>query len=221
MLTSPLQTTIGIPILIILLRLITYGFSLTPLGNPPESLQSGNYGHPPRATWWLKQSFLYFLGLLGMKACVFVIFRLCPWIVRVGDWALKWTEGNETVQVFFVMLFFPLIMNALQYYIIDSFIKEQKPGEHEQIPSEDGDDEDGSRSRRERSITAEVEEDDERDLDGNPEATKDGVIVKDKRLSSNGAAKTNADSQKLREYDPAVDGETSSSTSSDVGTNNR
>ncbi|KAL8741818.1 MAG: hypothetical protein Q9190_005612 [Brigantiaea leucoxantha] len=112
-------------------------------------------------------------------------------------------------------------MNALQYYIIDSFIKEQKPGEHEQIPSEDGDDEDGSRSRRERSITAEVEEDDERDLDGNPEATKDGVIVKDKRLSSNGAAKTNADSQKLREYDPAVDGETSSSTSSDVGTNNR
>jgi len=127
LLNLAIDTTIGIPILIVLLRLIHAGASLTPIANPPESIKSGNYGQPPKVTWWLKQSILYFLGLLGMKACVFLIFTLCPWIIMVGNWALRWTEGNEAIQIAFVMLIFPLIMNALQYYIIDSFIKNNKP----------------------------------------------------------------------------------------------
>lgn len=119
------QTTVGIPILILLLRLFTSLVSYTPLGSPPESIQSGNYGSPPRAWWWLKQSLIYFCGLFGMKFCVLIIFIMFPWISRVGDWALGWTEGNEKLQIVFVMMLFPLIMNALQYYIIDSFIKKQ------------------------------------------------------------------------------------------------
>jgi hypothetical protein len=137
-----IDTTLGIPILIVILRLLTAGASLTALADPPESIRSGNYGTPPRATWWLKQSMIYFLGLLGMKSCVFVIFELLPWIVQVGDWALRWTEGNEAVQVAFVMLIFPLIMNALQYYIIDGFIKNQsratEDGAEQDGPGEDG-----------------------------------------------------------------------------------
>lgn len=120
------QTTLGIPILIILLRVITALFSMTDFGQPNESIQSGNYGNPPRAAWWVKQSFIYFIGLMMMKICVLIIFLVLPWISQVGDWALRWTEGNETLQVIFVMLFFPLIMNATQYYIIDSFIKKQE-----------------------------------------------------------------------------------------------
>ena len=114
-----------------LLCLLHRLFLLTPLANPPESLQSGNYGQPPRATWWLKQSVVYFLGLLGMKFCVFVLFQLLPWIAWIGDWALRWTEGNEAVQITFVMFVFPVIMNAIQYWIIDGFIK---------APSNDSDD---------------------------------------------------------------------------------
>ena len=123
LLNLAIDTTLGIPILIVMLRLVTAGVSLTPLANPPESIRSGHYGTPPRAMWWLKQSMIYFIGLLCMKTCVFFIFELLPWIVQVGDWALRWTEGNEAIQIAFVMLIFPLIMNALQYYIIDSFIK--------------------------------------------------------------------------------------------------
>lgn len=63
------------------------------------------------------------MGLLGMKICVFFLIELLPFIVKVGDWALRWTEGNAAVQIFFVMLLFPVIMNAIQYYIIDIFIK--------------------------------------------------------------------------------------------------
>lgn len=101
----------------------------TSLGKPIESIESGHYGHPPQAWWWLKQSLIYFCGLMGMKVCVLILFMLLPWISRIGDWALSWTEGNEKLQIVFVMMLFPLIMNAMQYYIIDSFIKEKKPSD--------------------------------------------------------------------------------------------
>ena len=203
------QTTLGIPILIVLLRVLHHAFSLTPLANPPESIESGHYGRPPRASWWLKQSFIYFLGLLGMKCCVFLIFQLCPWIIRVGDWALKWTEGNEMVQVFFVMLFFPVIMNALQYYIIDGFIKDQKPADHEPIPSDDeeeNDDEHHSRRRTPRPVGATGGDGvyDSEDED----TTKHGETVKAAEVSDKTRPK------KLDEYDPATDGDRGSSSGS-------
>ncbi len=190
-----MKTTVGIPILVVLLRLLTHGFSLTPLGDPPDAIQSGNYGRPPKTTWWLKQSFIYFLGLLGMKACVFFIFQICPWIIRVGDWALRWTEGNEMVQVFFVMLFFPVVMNALQYYIIDSFIKDQKPSDHDPIPCEDGD-EDSVHERGEEHDGAH---------DSDAENTKDGTAIK--VSEGKDKPKLRVEPKRLDEYDPAVDGE--------------
>ncbi|TLS28089.1 hypothetical protein PpBr36_01096 [Pyricularia pennisetigena] len=125
LLNLAIDTTLGIPILILLVRLTTMLVSRTPLGKPSESIQSGFYGNPPKWQWWLKQSIIYFCGLFGMKICVLIIFLVIPWISHVGDWALGWTEGNEKLQIVFVMMLFPLIMNAMQYYIIDSFIKER------------------------------------------------------------------------------------------------
>lgn len=123
-----------------------------------------------------------------MKACVFVIFKLCPWIIGVGDWALKWTEGNETVQVFFVMLFFPLIMNALQYYIIDSFIKEHRSAEHEPLLQEDEEDEHISQTQNEgnRIRESEDDEDSELDLGDDAEQAKSEQLTKGSRRGGNG-----------------------------------
>jgi hypothetical protein len=160
-----IDTTLGIPILILLLHGLTKLFLRTSLGDPPESLESGRYSmnqsfgapthrsaaapalnrststylpsagahtlpvpEPPRYAWWAKQSLIYFLGLFLMKLIVLLIFIACPWIVQVGDWALKWTEGDEVLQVGFVMLFFPVVMNACQYVLIDSFIKGRSEG---------------------------------------------------------------------------------------------
>ena len=133
----------------------------------------------------------------------------------MGDWALRWTEGNETVQVFFVMLFFPVIMNALQYYIIDGFIKDQKPGDHEPIPSDDGeesDDEGDRRARRRRSRGP------DQGLDGTYENDEDESVkaaaVSDKGSLPDGVAKLRSDPKKIDEYDPANDGERGSSSGS-------
>jgi len=199
-----IDTTIGIPILIILLRILTALFTLTPLGSPPDSLRSGNYGTPPRALWWCKQSLIYFLGLMGMKICVLIIFLVAPWISRVGDWALKWTEGDEVLQVAFVMLVFPVIMNATQYYIIDSFIKNQTEVEYDVVvdaeSGDSGEDTDGEEEGEEGSEDAEL-------------LSKSVVpveTVKSKRFGKgSGSGHQNPLKTGHRDYDPLFDGETS------------
>ena len=155
-----------------------------------------------------------------MKLCVFFIFKLCPWIIEIGDWALRWTEGDERIQIFFVMLFFPLVMNALQYYIIDSFIKGKKPGDHEPIPSEDGS-ETGEDQVGVAQRSASADLDRYRSIDQNEEGEVDKATgntghpletqhsPSDKSLKKADAKTEPVDS--IDEYDPALDGEGSSS----------
>ncbi|KAI0199150.1 vacuolar membrane protein-domain-containing protein [Astrocystis sublimbata] len=202
LLNLAIDTTIGIPILIILLRLLTALASYTPFGNPYESIQSGNYGSPPKALWWLKQSVIYFCGLFGMKICVLIIFLILPWISRVGDWALGWTEGNEKLQIFFVMMLFPLIMNGIQYYIIDSFIKKRETHTHERLPQDDRDDErdpfDDSFGEEDSDGLLSSDDDDDEDDAGH------GTVPVESKSSGKGGAGPNAH----EEYDPDLDGQT-------------
>ena len=81
-----------------------------------------------------------------MKLFVLCLFALLPWLPWVGDWALRWTEGNEAVQIAFTMFIFPLLMNGLQYWIIDSLIMDKSRGKEDgyrQVQGDDNDDEDG------------------------------------------------------------------------------
>lgn len=57
-----------------------------------------------------------------MKLFVWLLFALLPWLPWIGDWMLRWTEGNEALEIAFSMFIFPLAMNAVQYWIIDNFI---------------------------------------------------------------------------------------------------
>ncbi|KAJ5102827.1 hypothetical protein N7532_003356 [Penicillium argentinense] len=151
-----IDTTLGIPILILVLRFLNFLAAYTPLANPPESIESGNYGQPPRAFWWFKQSIIYFVGLISMKICVFFLIQLLPFIVKLGDWALQWTEGNTAIQIAFVMLLFPVIMNAIQYYIIDIFIK--KPLSYNNYTSDDTTDDSTTDSERREALLDGIDE---------------------------------------------------------------
>lgn len=153
-----------------------------------------------------------------MKFCVFIIFQICPWIEQVGDWALKWTEGNETVQVFFVMLFFPVVMNALQYYIIDGFIKDQRPKDHhERIPTEDEDDgnvnshDDVGRRSQGQDGTATDDTDVGGDEADKQAETSQPHEPKELLSSSQGSPTATRGGLKTLEYDPITDGERSGS----------
>jgi hypothetical protein len=161
----------------------------------------------------MKQSFIYFIGLMGMKFCVLVIFLLAPWISRVGDWALRWTEGDEALQVIFVMLVFPVIMNATQYYIIDSFIKNQKP-EHELIPDDDDEIEHEADFREDASGSSEqiLSEDEDAELAAKADGGKKVVVERVKRKNEGSGISSPKKSGLLtgsKDYDPIYDGESS------------
>ncbi len=194
LLNLAIDTTIGIPILIGLLKIFTVGASYTALAKPLESIESGHYGTPPKAGWWAKQCLLYFPSLIGMKICVFIIFQLCPWLGRVGDWALRWTEGNEAVQIAFVMFIFPLIMNALQYYIIDTFIKQKKNG-----PQVDGEEQIGRGSSDEHGALLAGDE------SGHGRSLDEDETCKARTRSS--SPKRSGPLERIRSYDPDKDGE--------------
>ena len=126
-----------------------------------------------------------------MKFFVYVLFQMLPWLPWVGDWALKWTEGNNTLQIVFTMFFFPLIMNAIQYYIVDSFIKEKNPGDQ------------GQNDQRREGDEA-TEENDERgrlmadndDVDNNGEDEEHQYEARKDRVL------TNSEEEPLKEINP-------------------
>lgn len=211
LLNLAIDTTIGIAILVVLLKILHRAFALTPLANPPESIRSGNYGHPPRTSWWLKQSLIYFLGLIGMKLCVLAIFAFLPWIAWVGDWALRWTEGNTAVQITFVMFIFPLIMNALQYWIIDNFIKDPEQGDsrYQVAAGDDSDDDEDDEwlERQRQRREAGIDEDSDSDVE---------AVPKEPLKEVNPTPIPARRSPKEAEYDPATDGAGSGSSRSAV-----
>ncbi|KAF4301621.1 putative fk506-binding protein 2 precursor protein [Botryosphaeria dothidea] len=207
LLNLAIDTTIGIPILVGLLRVLHALFLKTPIANPPESIKSGHYGSPPRATWWGKQCFIYFLGLFGMKFCVFLIFQLLPWLGWVGDWALRWTEGNEAVQIAFVMLIFPLVMNALQYYIIDSFIKDPAGGEgHDQLHSGHTSEEEEERRHLRESLDDDSDDDDYASGRESFDPRK-----RPSRIDTHDVALKEANPTPVPQYDPSIEASSSSS----------
>lgn len=209
-----------------LVRLTTILASYTALGDPPESIQSGNYGYPPNAVWWLKQALIYFIGLFGMKVVVLILFLAFPWLARVGDWALKWTEGNERLQIAFVMMLFPLIMNAFQYYVIDTYIKKRAPADevsqgHVPIPSDDDDDTEASaegdapRHHRYDDPLPDSDDDDDVDVDDLVASTESLRLNRARDTGKAGETKAKAGAAtavqqvnlKPAEYDPEVDGD--------------
>ncbi|KAI9270448.1 vacuolar membrane protein-domain-containing protein [Phascolomyces articulosus] len=89
-------------------------------------IKSGEYGPPPlrrRLLPWARQTGVFILSEALMKLCVLGLFCLCPFLFDVGNWALRWTRGNYRYQVVFVMFIFPCIMNAVQFWIVDTIVK--------------------------------------------------------------------------------------------------
>ncbi|CCG82745.1 Predicted protein [Taphrina deformans PYCC 5710] len=113
-----LDTTVGVGLIWLLLRTLSSVCSLFQL----QGTTSGVYGNPPKWTWWLKQSTVYTIGLALMKTTVFIILTTIPQLSVVGNFLLKWSERHEKLRIFFVMFFFPLVMNIVQYVIIDNIV---------------------------------------------------------------------------------------------------
>jgi len=119
------DTTLGVPVLWVFLKILDAFCELLEL----HGTKSGDYGGlPPKWSWWFRQSCIYTVGLALMKTTVFILLNLVPELSTVGEFLLRWTYGHKKLRIFFVMFFFPLIMNIVQYIIIDNILKASTEG---------------------------------------------------------------------------------------------
>jgi hypothetical protein len=106
-----------------------------------KGYESGKYGSPPSIAYWARQAAVYVFALTTMKILVVGLFAAWPGISTVGDWLLSWTAigDGDVIQVILcvsylrgysglilrhsVMGIFPIIMNILQFWLIDSIVK--------------------------------------------------------------------------------------------------
>ncbi|CAN6663422.1 hypothetical protein TRVA0_035S00364 [Trichomonascus vanleenenianus] len=118
------DTTIGVPVLWFFLFIVhTVAYRLN-----VREIVSGQYGHPPRWRAFFKQAVLYLIALILMKIMLYAFFWWMPFVDELGQFLISWTDFSPVLQVTFVMMLFPLVMNTLQYYLVDSII--QSPEYH-------------------------------------------------------------------------------------------
>ncbi|EGF98913.1 uncharacterized protein MELLADRAFT_76003 [Melampsora larici-populina 98AG31] len=153
-----IDTTLGVFILLLILRFLTHLLSVL-LRLPPASmgLASGTYPRPFLISW-LKQLGLYLIALALLKLTVVAMFYVGgETLIRFGDRLIEAVSPNAKVQVVIVVMVGPTILNVLQFLLIDSFIRHTPTPVHELLESDD-EEEEGDGSYRPSS-------DEEEDLD--------------------------------------------------------
>ncbi|KAG0148805.1 hypothetical protein CROQUDRAFT_654377 [Cronartium quercuum f. sp. fusiforme G11] len=176
------DTTLGVFILYLILRFLTYLLSAT-LRLPPAALglASGTYPRPFLLSW-VKQLGLYLLALGILKVVVVGMFMVGgESLVRFGDRVIEAVSPNPRVQVVVVVMVGPTLLNVLQFLLIDSFIRHTPQPVHELIDSDDENPE-----RPYKSPSEDEEEDEERDDSDADEAGggERAGLVSDRRQSA-------------------------------------
>lgn len=116
------DTTIGIPILYFFIN----GISIISIFFKINGIKSGEYGNPPNLMNYLKQLLIYLLSLSLMKLSIYLIMNYFPILIKLSFWLLSRLDKYPEIQISFVLLIFPLIMNTFQYYVIDNLIQSKK-----------------------------------------------------------------------------------------------
>ncbi|KAI0278616.1 vacuolar membrane protein-domain-containing protein [Russula aff. rugulosa BPL654] len=114
-----IDTTLGVGAIYLALHLLTWLFTDK---LQFKGFQSGQYGSPPSLNYWARQAAVYVVSLTSMK--IFVVILLA-WrrLLDIGAWLLSWLGNGDTAQVVFTMGLFPIFMNVVQFWLIDSIVK--------------------------------------------------------------------------------------------------
>ncbi|EOR03646.1 Vacuolar membrane protein [Wallemia ichthyophaga EXF-994] len=151
-----IDTTVGVLIIYGLMKLFHW-ILVTKLNK--QRFHSGHYGSPPSILF-------YVLILTLMKLLVVASLALFPFIFSVSDFLLD--EMGPNAQVIISMCVWPLIMNVMQFWLIDSLIKSkttpQDNGFRAQTSLDDfdvGDDDDDDDTEHQRFLTKPNPDDEE------------------------------------------------------------
>lgn len=118
------DTTIGVPLLwacLYYVYILAFKLKMT-------KIVSGQYGNPPEFAAFAKQAGLYMIALILAKVFLYLILYTVPFLDDWGAYLISWTNFDLRVQILFVMFIFPAVMNAVQYYLVDTMIQSPEYG---------------------------------------------------------------------------------------------
>jgi len=124
-----LDTTLGVGIIYVLVHGLTYllaqrmnlpGFATT---DYQLGMRQSLYQWAPWSCW-LRQLGVYLVAIIVMKLSVVALINAAPFLLTFGAWLLGLFGTHRSLQVIFAMAIFPLIMNTVQFWLVDTVLRD-------------------------------------------------------------------------------------------------
>jgi len=132
-----LDTTLGTLITFVLLRLTerVFGYDSGDYGH--ESEARIDWEHAPDYRKWGRQILGWVAICFSMKgALASLMFAGRPVWERVGTFATNWCADDPQLQLVFVMICTPTVMNIFQFLVTDQFIKSKPASPNARLRAE-------------------------------------------------------------------------------------
>ena len=130
-----IDTIFGLLVCTGLLRVVQWSFQRW----RALAFQSGDYGQPPRWKSWLYQLSVWLVVCLFVKCLILlVIWAFDAELEAAASFLLEPVSSDPKVELVFVVIVIPVILNATMFWVTDSFIKSRnrkKPAEEPLIDS--------------------------------------------------------------------------------------
>eukprot|EP00403_Amphidinium_massartii_P009609 CAMPEP_0178420372 /NCGR_PEP_ID=MMETSP0689_2-20121128/26094_1 /TAXON_ID=160604 /ORGANISM="Amphidinium massartii, Strain CS-259" /LENGTH=251 /DNA_ID=CAMNT_0020041843 /DNA_START=3 /DNA_END=755 /DNA_ORIENTATION=- len=128
-----MDTTLGVFVEYLYLRAVMAGLRM--LLRDVEDYQTGVYIHASTGEFmqrrYIKQLLVWIFVVSAMKvSIVLLMFALSAPLEKIAEFILWPFEGKNSLKLLVVMIFTPVTMNSLQFWVVDNFIKRRtKPSE--------------------------------------------------------------------------------------------
>jgi hypothetical protein len=123
-----LDTTVGVVLNWVFLEVVSslaVRFAWHTLATP------GDYGEPPQLTIWLKQLVAWIVVIFSTKAVIALAILVCEKpLAAAALWLFAPLQPYPRTELAIVMIACPCLMNALQFWVQDSFLKKDARADH-------------------------------------------------------------------------------------------
>jgi hypothetical protein len=111
-----------------------------------EILKFGEYGNPPKMMLFFPQLAIWLLIVITGKIGITIVQLYLSKPLGIGiKWVLSWFHKRPPLELVLVMIIIPVIVNAVQFWLTDSFLKKdekQQADKNNHIPLDQDSDDD-------------------------------------------------------------------------------
>ena len=123
-----LTSTVGCTTNLLMLTLVERFSSKYRNSCTVEIQNFGEYGNPPKLKRWFVQLVVWLGIVIISKIIVLIILLLCGnFLNDITGSAFASFSGNREFELIFVMIIIPFILNIIQFWITDTFLKHDNP----------------------------------------------------------------------------------------------